>query len=95
MQDFWLRLSIPVVLVTLFALLLWAVFSAAPALLFMLLVLLAVMANHARQLYRLGRWLQDARLETIPEAGGVWDEVFSRLYKMVKQHNQTRLELAD
>jgi len=95
LQDFWLRLSIPVVLVTLFALLLWAVFSAAPALLFMLLVLLAVMANHARQLYRLGRWLQDARLETIPEAGGVWDEVFSRLYKMVKQHNQTRLELAD
>ena len=95
MQDFWLRLSIPVVLVTLFALLLWAVFSAAPALLFMLLVLLTVMANHARQLYRLGRWLQDARLETIPEAGGVWDEVFSRLYKMVKQHNQTRLELAD
>jgi len=95
LQDFWLRLSMPVVLVTLFALLLWAVFSAAPALLFMLLVLLAVMANHARQLYRLGRWLQDARLETIPEAGGVWDEVFSRLYKMVKQHNQTRLELAD
>ena len=94
MQDFWLRLSIPIVLVTLFALLLWAVFSATPALLFMLLLLLAVMAHHARQLYRMGQWLQDARLETIPEAGGIWDEVFSRLYRMVKQHNQTKLELA-
>ncbi len=95
MQDFWLRLSIPIVFITLFALVLWAVFSATAALLFMVLALLGVMANYARQLYRLGQWLQDARLETIPEAGGVWDEVFSRLYKMVKQHDQTRMELAD
>lgn len=94
MQDFWLRLSKPIALVALFALLLWMVFSATPALLFMLLILLMVMAHHARQLYRLGRWLHEARLETIPEAGGVWDEVFSRLYRMVKQHNQTKLELA-
>src|SRR3990167_10756802 len=65
-----------------------------PAVLFMLLVLLIVMVLHARQLYRLGRWLQDARIETIPEAGGIWDEVFSQLYKMVKRHNQTKLELA-
>jgi two-component system phosphate regulon sensor histidine kinase PhoR len=30
----------------------------------------------------------------MPEAGGIWDDVFSRLYKMVKQHNQTKQELA-
>ncbi len=94
MQGFWLRLSIPIVLVTLVALLLWGLFSATLALLFMLLVLLLVMALHARQLYRLGRWLHDARIETIPEAGGIWDEVFSQLYRMVKRHNQTKLELA-
>ena len=94
MQGFWLRLSIPIVLVSLLALLLWGVFSATLALLFMSLVLLAVMALHARQLYRLGKWLQDARTETIPEAGGIWDEVFSQLYRMVKRHNQIREELA-
>ena len=94
MQGFWFRLSIPIVLVTLSALLLWGAFSATLALLFMLLVLLLVMVRHAWQLYRLGRWLHDARIETIPEAGGIWDEVFSRLYKMVKRHNQTRQELA-
>lgn len=93
MQGFWLRLSLPIAFVMLVALLLWAVFSAMPALLFMTLVLLAVMARHARQLFRLGQWLQDPHLETIPEAGGIWDEVFSRLYRMVKQHNQTRQEL--
>ena len=93
MQGFWLRLSIPIVLVTILALLLWGAFSATLAMLFMLLVLLIVMALHARHLYRLGRWLLDARIETIPEAGGIWDEVFSRLYKMVKRHNQTELDL--
>jgi len=94
LQDFWLRLSAPIVLATLFALLLWGIFSSAAALLFMLLVLLTVMARHAWQLYKLGQWLHAARIETIPEAGGVWDEVFSQLYKMVKRHNQTKQELA-
>ena len=94
MQDFWLRLSIPIIFGTLFALLLWGIFSVTPALLFLLLVLLIAMALHARQLFKLGQWLSDARLETIPEAGGIWGEVFSQLYKMVKLHNQTKQELA-
>lgn len=95
MQGFWLRLSISIALVALVALLLWIVFSVTLALLFVLLALLVAMAFHARQLYRLGRWLLDARIETIPEAGGIWDEVFSKLYRMVKRHNQTKLELAN
>ena len=94
MQGFWLRLGIPIAIVALLALLIWGMFSAIHALLFMLLVLLIVMALHARQLYRLGKWLHDPRIETVPEAGGIWDEVFSRLYKIVKRHNQTKQELA-
>lgn len=78
----------------LFALLVWAIFSAVHALIFMLLMLLLVMAYRARQLYKLGKWLNDPRLENIPEGGGIWDDVFSRLYKMVKRHKQTRQKLA-
>lgn len=94
MLDFWFRLLSPVVAAALFALLLWGIFSATVALLFMLLVLLGSMARHAWQLYRLERWLNDPRLEAIPEAGGIWDDLFSLLYKMVKEHQQTRRELA-
>lgn len=94
MQDFLLRLSLPVVLITLIALVIWAISSAMFALAFMLIALLAVMARHGRQLYRLGQWLNDPRPETMPEASGIWDVVFSQLYKMVKQHIQTRQELA-
>ena len=94
MQDFWFRVSLPIVFSTLAALFLWGLFSATLALWFMLIVLLIVMAYRARQLFKLGEWLNDARIETIPEAGGIWEEVFSQLYKMVKQHNQTKQELA-
>ena len=85
----------PVVISALLALLLWGVFSATVALFFMLIALLSVMAYRARQLFKLGEWLGNARIETIPEAGGIWDEVFSRLYQMVKQHNRTKQDLAD
>lgn len=94
MQDFWFRVSMPVVVSALVSLLIWGMFSATVALLFMLILLLSVMAYRAMQLFKLGQWLSDARIETIPEAGGIWDEVFSSLYKMVKQHNQTKQELA-
>lgn len=95
MRDFLIRLSLPVVLITLMGMLIWGLFSGTFALLFMLVALLAVMARHGRQLYKLGRWLNEPRLETMPEASGIWDEVFSLLYKMVKQHIQTKQDLAD
>ena len=83
------------VLSALAALLLWGIFSATIALLFMVAVLLVVMAHRARQLFKLGQWLNDPRIEAIPEARGIWEDAFSQLYKMVKRHNQTKQELAD
>ncbi|HEX5363000.1 MAG TPA: DUF3329 domain-containing protein, partial [Gallionella sp.] len=94
MQDFWFRVSQPVLYGSLFAAILWGIFSATVALSFLLLVLLVVMVYRARQLYKLGLWLNNPLPETIPEADGLWDEVFSLLYKMVKQHKQTKQELA-
>lgn len=94
MQDFWFRVTQPVLFGGIFAAILWGVFSATVALSFLLLVLLVTMAYRARQLYKLGLWLGDPKPETIPEADGLWDEIFSLLYKMVKQHNQTKQELA-
>jgi two-component system phosphate regulon sensor histidine kinase PhoR len=93
LQDFWFHVSLPILFSVLFALLVWGVLSATHALFFMLLVMLILMARHAWQLYKLGKWLNDARLETIPEAGGIWDEVFSKLYRMVKQQNLTKEKL--
>ena len=94
MQEFWVRITMPIIFSAMMALLLWGIFSAVAALLFLLLVLLVVMAGHARQLYRLAEWLRTPSIETIPEDDGIWGEVYSRLYKMVKRHKQTKQDLA-
>jgi len=95
LPDFWFRLSLPIIYSALFALVLWGLFSGVMALWFMLLVMIVIMARHARQLHKLGEWLNDARPETIPEARGIWDGVFSQLYRMVKKHILTKQKLAD
>ena len=95
MQGFWFKVSMPIWYGIVVSLVLWGMFSTTVALLFMLFLLLAVMAYRAFQLFKMGMWLQDARLETIPEADGIWDDVFSQLYKMVKKHNQTKHDLAE
>lgn len=95
MLDFWLRVSLPVVFSVFLALLLWMLYSSVAALSFMVLVLLLVVVRHAWQLYKLGEWLKDAQIETIPETNGIWDDVFSRLYQMVKRHQQTKQNLAN
>jgi len=92
--DFLLKASMPVIFSALAALLLWAVFSQTIALLFLIPVLLFLMARHAWQLYKLSIWLVKPDLQTIPEASGIWDDAFSLLYKMVKRHKQTKLDLA-
>ncbi|MDX8379752.1 MAG: phosphate regulon sensor histidine kinase PhoR [Gallionella sp.] len=95
MLDFWLRVSLPVVFSVFLALLLWMLYSSVAALSFMVLVLLGVVVRHAWPLYKLGEWLKDAQIETIPEMKGIWDDVFSRLYQMVKRHQQTKQNLAN
>jgi len=96
LQDFWFRVSLPILYGAIVAVVLWGMFSAIVALLFMLALLVCVMAYRARQISKLAQWIQDPRLEAVPEAiDGVWDDVFSRLYQMVKKHNQTKQALAD
>ena len=94
MQDFWLRASVPIIASAILASLLWGVFSAVAGLAAMVAMLLLLLLRHLWQLFKLERWLRDAQLENLPEATGVWDEAFAKLYKMVKKHKQTKLELA-
>lgn len=95
MQDFWFRLSLPLIVCAMIALLIWGWLSATYALWFMVLALIVIMALHARQLQKLAVWLNDAKPESMPEAGGIWDELFSLVYKLVKSHLETKQKLAD
>jgi two-component system phosphate regulon sensor histidine kinase PhoR len=47
-----------------------------------------------RHLRNLHRWLLDRRAGDIPEAGGLWGEVFDEIYKLVKQASRRQDQLS-
>ncbi len=94
MQEFWLRAALPIVLNAVAALLLWGMFSVQLAMGYLIAALLILLVRHLWQLFKLERWLNDAQLESVPDAVDLWENAFAKLYKMVKKHNQTKQELA-
>jgi two-component system phosphate regulon sensor histidine kinase PhoR len=94
LQEFWVRAAIPVILNVIAALLLWGIFSPLAALSYLAAALLVLLLTHLLQLFKLERWLNNAQLETVPDAVDLWENAFSKLYKMMRKHQQTKQELA-
>jgi two-component system phosphate regulon sensor histidine kinase PhoR len=63
----------------------WAVFSCA---------LLALLAHHLRQLRMLHTWLRSPDRTNVPEAEGIWGDVFEALYRSERDAARRERELA-
>lgn len=55
--------------------------------------LLVFLLYQVWQLWKLERWLTHPRTRFIPDAGGVWGEVFARLYRLMKTQTQSEERL--
>jgi two-component system phosphate regulon sensor histidine kinase PhoR len=88
MFDFWRRaLFLPLALLLL-SLLVWATAGALSATLFFSIFLLILLVFHLRQLEALDYWLADSNGRAVPDGPGLWEEIFARLNKMVRQHRK-------
>lgn len=58
------------------------------------LLLLAAVISHWRMLNQLRKWLQSPGTETVPDAGGVWGQVFADLYRAQRDQERSRERLA-
>jgi two-component system phosphate regulon sensor histidine kinase PhoR len=58
-------------------------------------VLLVLLATQFRYQAALQRWLAHPDLEHVPDASGSWEDVFSRLYRMVRREKQHQQGLTD
>ena len=88
MFDFWRRaLFFPLIFLIL-SLLVWATVGALPATLFFSVFLLIYLALHLRQLEALDYWLADPDKRMVPDSPGMWEEIFTRLNRMVRQHRK-------
>ncbi len=58
-------------------------------------VLLLLLTTQFRYQAALMRWLAHPDLEHVPNATGAWEDVFSKLYRMVKRDKQQQQALTD
>ncbi len=90
MSDFWQRAFFFPFFLLLFALLIWAIAGALPAVLVFACGLALRLLHHLRNLADLLRWLKDPENLALPDGSGLWVEVFSQLNKMVRTYRQQR-----
>lgn len=90
MSDFWQRTFFFPFFLLLFALLVWAIAGALPAVLVFAFGLALRLLHHLRNLADLLRWLKDPENLALPDGSGLWVEVFSQLNKMVRTYRQQR-----
>ena len=87
---FWWRSTAVLLGVSLFALLWVPFFGTTTGLLALSAALICVLVFHLRNIGRLISWLNDPKPETIPESLGTWDEIYTRLYRLVKMQGKNQ-----
>jgi len=88
--DFWQRALLFPFFVLMGALLLWGIFGALPAALFFGITMFLRLIAHLRQLAALENWLTSPEVVSVPEGYGLWEEVFTRLNKMMRKQREAR-----
>lgn len=94
MIDFWQRASLFPLVTFLVSLLIWGAVGALPAALFFGIAMLLRLSRHLNQLHALEKWLLSPESRNVPEGYGLWEEVFSRLNKMMRTQREERAEHA-
>ena len=90
MFDFWQRALLFPLGVSILSLLLWGVEGALPAAIFFGVAMLLRLLMQLKQLAALEYWSMNSDSSAVPEADGLWEDVFSRLNKMMRKQRETR-----
>lgn len=93
MSRFWQSILPQILLVCAISLILWAAANAAVALVFLSFSLLVPLFWMLRNLARIDSWLDSPTVESVPEGSGLWEGIFSRLRRMVRQRNQSQQQM--
>jgi len=88
MFDFWRRALFPLFVFLFISLLMWVTVGALLATLFFSMMMLINLALHLRQLKALDYWLVNSDERMVPDGSGLWEDVFMRLNRMVRQHHK-------
>jgi two-component system phosphate regulon sensor histidine kinase PhoR len=88
--DFWQRASYFPLAVLLVSLLIWSIFGALPAAMFFGVMILIRLLLTLRRFAALEYWSASPDSRNVPEDSGLWEDVFSRINKMMRKHREER-----
>ena len=89
----WLRTIVALVVIAALALLLQAFFDPEWALGLVCVGIIAILTHHLSSISGLLRWLRDPA-KSVPDGRGVWEEVFSGLYRLVRANQRQQEALS-
>lgn len=94
MPSLWWPLLWPPVMAAMVALLSWPMLGPVPALILLCVLLILILWRHALNLIALARWLLAPAGAEVPDASGVWGEVFNVLYQSGRVQSSSQHQLS-
>lgn len=94
MSSVWGRSLVVLALFALGCLMLWPVFGAMTAWAVFVAGLLFSIFQHLRHISMLLRWLRNPTLDAVPRGVGIWNEVFTAFYRMLRRQRQSESQLS-
>jgi two-component system phosphate regulon sensor histidine kinase PhoR len=88
-SAFWLAL-----LLLFICLVLWATLGAVTALMVFSIAISLYLAKHLYWIHKLHRWYQKPNLSSIPDGSGVWEDIFSDIYRQQRRYTRNRAQIS-
>ncbi len=92
---FWVPAVLRLVLILLGGAVVWHFFGLLSGLVAALLGVIALLVVQLGYLYQLSDWLDHPESGRLPDGWGSWTDIFSRLYKLRREDEKSRAELAE
>ena len=93
MNIIWLQLALRLAAAAGACALFWPVAGATEALGAFAVILLLMLLHHVRHLVRLSKWLADPRPEALPDSSGLWEDVFTAFYRLLRRQRRSESRL--
>lgn len=93
-HSFWSRSSATLALFLFAAGLAWLVFGLIFGLVLLVTLLLGHCVQQLKQQAALAHWLNNPRLETMPQGHGIWEDMFGALYRMARKQSRSKQQLS-
>lgn len=92
---FWIPVALRFALVSIVGLLAGYFGGVLAGILVALLLLMLLLLRQLFYMYRLSAWLEDPDKERLDDGGGAWTEIFAKLYRMRREDQKNRADLAE